>query len=233
MIAFSEVGEQKTAVITGEGIWRWRLANYARQSNHNAFNELVSRMIQFISVVEDKSFFRVNTTHFLFENEPAIFNAELYNRSYELVNDPEVKLEIINDQGLVFDYTFARTTNAYTINAGSFPVGEYSYTASVDFGQDSYREEGVFSVSPLNIEGTSTIANHQLLYQLASSSGGNLYYPEQWEELLNHLRSREDIGPVLYSQKEFEELINLQWIFFLILALLALEWFTRKYNGGY
>jgi hypothetical protein len=233
LMAFTETGNQKTAVITGEGIWRWRLGDFARNANHNAFDELISKIVQYVSVVEDKSFFRVLTQNFLLENEQVIFDAELYNRSYELVNDPDVSLQIINEQGLSFDYVFGRTINAYNLNAGSFPPGEYSYRASVEYGQDRYTAEGIFSVSPLNIEGINTVADHQLLYQVAANSGGELFFHNQLEELANHIRSRSDIGAVLYSREEFKDIINLNWIFFLLLILLSVEWFVRKFRGGY
>jgi hypothetical protein len=233
LITFTEAGERKTMVIAGEGIWRWRMGSFARNSTHEPFNELISKMIQYVSVVEDKSFFRVNTRNFLYENEQAIFEAELYNRSYELVNEPEVILVITNEDGVEFDYVFGRTINAYTLNAGSFPVGEYNYMATVEFGQDIFEAQGMFSVSPLNIEGTRTLANHQLLYQISSNTGAELFYPEQWEQLTDHIHNRQDIRPVLYSQKEFKDIINLKWIFFLVLILISVEWFVRKFSGGY
>lgn len=233
LIAFTESGERKTGMILGEGIWRWRLGNFAREGNHNAFNDLVSRIVQYLSVVEDRSFFRLSTRNFLYENQPVVFEAELYNRSYELVNEPEVNLTIINEDGVEFDYIFGRTTNAYTLNAGVFPVGEYQYRAEVILGQDTYNAEGFFTVSPLNIEGINTVANHQLLFQLADNSGGKMFYPDQIEELASEIRNRDDIRPVLYSQAEYEDLINLRWIFFLLLALLTVEWFIRKYAGSY
>ncbi|MFN2395906.1 MAG: hypothetical protein ABR597_09485 [Bacteroidales bacterium] len=233
LIALSEVGERKTALIAGEGIWRWRLGNFAREGNHNAFNNFVSSMVQYLSVVEDKSFFRVQTPAFIFENQPVIFDAELYNKSYELVNEPDINLTIVNEDGVEFDYIPGRTGNAYTLNAGAFPVGEYTYQASVEFGGETFTAEGFFTVSPLNIESINTVADHNLLFQLAQNSGAEMFYPDQTEDLLNNIRNREDIRPVIYSQNEFEDLINLRWIFFLLLTLLTVEWFIRKYAGSY
>lgn len=233
LIAFSEAGERKTGMITGEGIWRWRLGNFAREGNHVAFNDLVSRMVQYLSVVEDKSFFRVNTQNFIYENQPVIFEAELYNRSYELVNEPDVNLTIINEDGLEFDYIPGRNENAYTLNAGVFPVGEYQYRARVEFGNETYTADGIFTVSPLNLESINTVADHSLLYQMAQNSGAKMFFPSELDLLLEDIRNRQDIRPVLYTHHEFEDLINLRWIFFLLLALLTVEWFIRKYAGSY
>jgi hypothetical protein len=233
LIAFSQTTNRKTAVITGEGIWRWRMNNFARVNNHNAFNDIISRTIQFLAVVEDKSFFRVTTGNFIYENQQAIFEAELYNPSYELVNTPDVNLTITNEQGVSFDYIFGRTHNAYRLNAGIFPVGEYQYQASTSFGNDEFETSGLFTVSALNIEGINTVANHKLLFQLAENSGAKMYYPDQLNELAEELLQRTDLKPVLYTQYQYEDLINMEWIFFLILILLSVEWFIRKYSGSY
>ncbi len=233
LVVFSESGERKTGIITGEGIWRWRLGNYARNNSHDMFNDLVSRSIQFLSVVEDKSLFRLNTQNFLYENQPAIFEAELYNRSYELVNEPDVHLTITNDEGLEFDYIFSRTGTAYQLNAGVFPVGEYQYRANVRFGQETFTAEEIFTVSPLNLETLNTIANHNLLFQMAENTGAQMFYPGQEELLLQAIKERTDIRPVLYTLNEYEDLINLRWIFWLLLLLLSVEWFIRKYSGSY
>jgi hypothetical protein len=233
LIAFAQFSERKTGVIAGEGIWRWRLHDFSRNNSHQAFNSLVTSMIQFLAVVEDKSFFRVTTTNFLYENESATFDAELYNASYELVNTPDVDLVITNEGGVNFDYVFARTSNAYRLNAGVFPAGEYRYRARTHFGNEEYAANGRFTVSQLNIEGLQTVADHQLLFQMAENSNGQMYFPNQTEELLADISSRNDIRPVLYSQYDFEEVINLRWLFFLILLLLSVEWFIRKYSGSY
>jgi hypothetical protein len=233
LIAFAQFSERKTGVIAGEGIWRWRLHDFMRNNNHNAFNTLVANMIQFLAVVEDRSLFRVTTNNFLYENEPAVFDAELYNPSYELINTPDVELVITNEEGTSFEYVFARTGNAYRLNAGVFPAGEYRYTARTRLGNEEFTADGRFTVSPLNIEGLQTVANHQLLFQLADNNQGQMFYPNQWDDLLAELNSRNDIRPVLYSQYDFEEVINLRWLFFLILLLLSVEWFIRKFSGSY
>jgi hypothetical protein len=92
---------------------------------------------------------------------------------------------------------------------------------------------GRFSVSALNIEGLRTMADHNLLFQVAENSGGAMFYPGQWEQLAEAINAREDILPVMYSQKEFHELINLKAVFFILMLLLAAEWFVRKWNGSY
>ena len=111
--------------------------------------------------------------------------------------------------------------------------GLYSWEASVNTGNKIETAQGQFSVSELNLEGINTIADHRLLFQMANNTGGQMLYPQQMQELPDLLKAREDIRPIIYSHKKYDELISLPWLFFLIITLLGLEWFTRKYFGSY
>ncbi|MGZ4034464.1 MAG: hypothetical protein ACXVP4_06330, partial [Bacteroidia bacterium] len=233
LMLFNTVGENKVAVFTGEGIWRWRLQDFAENGNHNLFDEFVSKTVQYLSVKVDKSFFKVIGKNNYLENEPIEFEAEVYNESYELINDPEVSMIFTNSDNKKFNYTFSKTSNAYRLNAGMMPVGEYKYDAQVKVGEKIYKQHGEFSVSALQVELTNTVADHQLLYSLAKKHSGEMVYPNDLEKLADKLNARDDIKSVSYSEKKLTDVINLKWIFFLIMALLSIEWFMRKRNGAY
>lgn len=233
LMVFNSTAEVKTAVFTGEGIWRWRLQDFAANGNHNLFDEFVSKTVQYLSVKVDKSFFKVLSKNNFYENEAIEMEAEVYNESYELINEPEVNIVLTNANNKKFNYTFSKTSNAYRLNAGMMPVGEYKYDAKVKVGEKIYTQRGEFSITALQVELTNTVADHQLLYSLAKKHDAELIYPNQLEQLANKLNAREDIKSVSYSEKKLRDVINLKWIFFLVLALLSFEWFIRKRNGAY
>ncbi|MDQ3046329.1 MAG: hypothetical protein M3R27_02195 [Bacteroidota bacterium] len=233
LLFFNSVGENKVAVLAGEGIWKWRLQDFAAHGNHQLFDELISKTVQYLSVKVDKSFFKVIGKSNFQENEPIEFTAEVYNESYELLNEPEVNIVFTNSAGKKFPYSFSKTTNAYRLNAGMMPVGEYKYEAKVKVGSRLYSQKGEFSVSALQVELTNIVADHQLLFSLAQKHRGEMIYPAGMETLTDKLNLREDIKSVSYSEKKLNDLINLKWIFFILLALLSLEWFMRKRNGAY
>ena len=233
LMLFADAGVAKTGIIAGEGIWRWRLHNYLHKQNHDIFDELLSKTTQYLSVLADKSQLRVFSDNIFYENEPVTFSAEVYDHSYELINEPELHLTIYNEAGVDYPFVFSRTSNAYTLDAGMFSVGDYTYEAMVRVGEESFTEKGEFSVTPLNIEKLQTIADHQLMYRLAVENDGKMFYPGQWDELQEEIKQREDIKPVLYSQKKFDDAISLRSIFFLILLLVSVEWFVRKRSGTY
>ena len=233
MFLFADALGRKTGVITGEGIWKWRLFDQAEHHNEKIFEELISKTIQFLSVKTDKSLFRVKCGNNFYDNEFIEMEAELYNQSYELINDPEVSLVISNSTGKKFPFTFTKTSNAYRLNAGMFPVGEYSYEAKVRSGEKVYTASGQFSVTALQVESSNTTADHQLLYSLAKKHGGEMVYTSELKKLAAMINEREDVKAISYTEKKLNDLINLKWIFFLLLGLVTMEWFFRKRSGAY
>lgn len=233
LMCFLDNNGQKIALLAGEGLWRWRMTDFSRNRNHQIFQDWLFKTVQYLSVKEEKKPFIVKTKNQYEENEAVSFEAQVYNPSFELINEPEVNLVIRDESQKVFTYTFSRTPNAYTLNAGNFMPGLYSWEASVNTGNKIETAQGQFSVSELNLEGINTIADHRLLFQMANNTGGQMLYPQQMQELPDLLKAREDIRPIIYSHKKYDELISLPWLFFLIITLLGLEWFTRKYFGSY
>jgi hypothetical protein len=232
-VIFNQNLETRTGIIAGEGLWKWRLHNYLKNNNHQAYNEVVTRMIQYLAVKVNKSFFDVAGANNFVENEPVILTAEVYNQSYEPVNEPEVEITITNSDGDTYPFVFGKTARAYQLNAGALPVDNYTWEAKVRVGDKVFTDRGAFSISPLNIETINTRADHNLLFQLAKKTNGRMIYPDALPQLADELRQRADITTITYSTRQYTELVNLPWILILIIALLAAEWLLRKRNGSY
>jgi len=233
LMVFFQNNGKKSAVIVAEGIWKWRMQDFLKSKNHQAFDEFVNKTVQFLSVKEDKSKFRIFTKNNYFENEEIQFNAELYNDSYELVNDPEIRIDLVEENGGKYNFVFNRTSTSYILNAGILPAGFYNYKAKVKLGTKDYVETGKFQIKPLLLEANNTVANHQLLQNIAEKFGGKLFYPRQMENISKAINDNNDIASVIYEENDLKELISLKWIFFVLLTLLSLEWFLRKRNGAY
>ncbi len=233
LVLFNQNLVSKTGVIAGEGIWRWRLADYQKNGSHLAFNELFTKIVQFLSVKIDKSFFQVKCKTNFMENEQVELDAEVYNQSYELINEPEVELTITSSDDKSFTFVFGKTSNAYHLNAGILPVDNYRFAARVRVGDKIYTDEGQFTVSPINIEAVNTIADHNLLFQIAQKHDGKMLSVDQMDIFPTLLKDRQDIKTVSYAEKRYNELVNTVWLLVLIILLVSAEWFLRKRNGAY
>lgn len=223
----------KTAVLSGEGIWRWRTMSYADFNAHTVFNNLVQKSVQYLASRESKEFLRVSGARSFRENEEVVFRAQAYNRSYELYTDPEVQMVITDDEDRKYEFNFSRAGNAYRLVAGNLPAGNYTYTVVADDGNDRHQVNGAFSVVAVNVETVRTAANHRLLFQMADAGGGEMLSINDFSSLAEKLKTSGEIASVVYERKTLSDLINLRWIFFILLAFFAVEWFIRKRNGAY
>lgn len=234
LMAFGDPGGIRTGVLVAEGLWRWRLFNYLQDENHDLFDNLVSKIVQYLSVKEDKRKFRVNPSRNIFnENEPIVFDAELYNNSFELINEPDVRLVIANEDNKEFNFTFNKSGRVYALNAGIFPVGNYRYRSTVNIGGEQLKAEGQFSVQPIELELYETTANHSLLKMLSDQSGGEMLSAAQIRGFAENLKASGVAKPVIYDNVRTSPLINLRWIFAVLILLLTAEWFLRRYFGSY
>lgn len=234
LLAFNETVNRKLGVFAGDGLWRWRMYNYLNNENFDHFDEWFNQVVQYLSIRTDKRPFKVFPEKNRFsENESVRFNAQLYNSNFEAVNDPDVQLRLTDQEGNEYDYVFERRGDAYFIDVGFLPVGAYRFHGSTKFGGKDLSAGGSFSVSPIQLESLETRADHNLLSLLASQSGGRMVGTDQLAEIAEAINAREDIATLLFDSYQTSSVIHLKWIFFLLLALLSLEWFLRKYHGGY
>jgi hypothetical protein len=233
LLVFIQGQERKTGIVAGEGIWRWKLADYRLNEGHDNFNTLWQKTIQYLTIKADRSYFRITGKFSYYENEPVEFIAEVYNENYELVTYPDVVIKMIDEEGKEFPFVFGVEGDKYHLDAGSFPVGNYKYYAETTLNGKVLKDQGEFIIKRLNIEANQTKADHNLLYRLSLQHGGKLFYFNEMGELYKEIESRTDIHSVAYYDKKFTSVINLFWLFVLISFLLCLEWFLRKWNGSY
>ncbi|HNR19752.1 MAG TPA: hypothetical protein PKN75_11005 [Bacteroidia bacterium] len=233
LLYFADVNGAKSAVLCGEGFWKWRLNEFEEKGNNNYTNELISKIVQYLLVKEKKTPFRVSGKTHYNENEPLTFEAQLVNPAGQIVNDPDAQMTIYSSSKKEYKYTFSKTSNAYTLNAGIFPAGKYNYVAQVKLGNTNYKDEGEFTINTLQMENTELTANHQMLFAMAQRTGGKMFYPLQMSLIIDEVKAKEDVKPVSYYHKKLRDFISLKSIFALLIILLTIEWFLRKRSGAY
>jgi hypothetical protein len=220
-------------VLCGEGIWRWRIKNYQLFENHDCFNDWVNKTVLYLAMKVKKERFRVTANSVYDETSPLIFGAELYNDNFEPVNEPDVTLEIKDNENQSFAFVFDKSGMFYQLNAGFLAPGDYTYTAKTTFGGKEYRQNGKFIIVPSVIESSNLTANFDLLMRLSSRTGGKSFLPDQLSQLKEALAQDENIQAVSFTDKKLTDLIEIKAIFFILLSLAVVEWFLRRYFGSY
>lgn len=233
LLVFNNAGSRK-AILMGEGIWRWKITENKLTSKSELIDDLCSKIIQYLSSKDDKRKFKVYIQNKnIEESDEIIFRAELYNDSYEAVNTPEVSLNIRNKNNKIYPFSFNKTENQYELNIGALPEGSYSYDASTMLSSNKYSASGKFNVIKLNLEELNTVADFDNLRNLSELTGAKAFRATELEKLKSELLNNENFKTLSYEENKTDELINLKWIFVLILLLLSFEWVIRKYLGVY
>lgn len=233
LIATGIQNGKKTGFIFGEGIWRWRLNDFFQNQNHNHFNELVNQLVQYLALRQNEDNFMIDYEPEYAETENVILKAEVYNDAFERITNEEVNIDIKNENGDEFHFIFDVRGDSYYLNTGNLPAGNYTFDAEVSIGEETHTEHGNFAVSAVNLENMVTRANHRMLFQLASQTGGAFYTPGEIDEIINQIKNSDSLKPVSYFQDMISELLNMHRILIVIIILLSVEWFLRRYWGIY
>lgn len=232
LLFFTNEAKGKAAYLMGEGLWRWNLKEYNDHNTHKGIGEVIDQTVQYLTAEADKRKFRITMPQRIYaENESPEMNAELLNDNFEQVNGPDAFLDVLDAKKRSYPFTFSRTANAYSLKTGPLPPGEYSYTGRVMVKGKTEHAQGSFVIKRLDVEGLDLNANHTLLRALAAATAGKTVAPARVSTIPELLRRNQQIASISHQEQSREEAINLKWIFFLALGLLAAEWFTRKFNG--
>ncbi len=233
LLVVSTQKEHKSAVMLGEGLWEWRLEEYALTQKQEVVDELILKLVQYLSSKEDKRKLRVYPVNEeFFDFEKVVFEAEAYNDIYEKIYDQKIRLDITDEAGKVRTYSFTTSESNSRFEISGLPQGVYRYKGFASVLNKPQTTEGEFTVKDLQLEALNMTADHNLLRQVAQQSNGQFFLPQQTGQL-QQLFTTNKPPDVIQSNEELLEMINLKWIFFLLLVLATAEWGMRKYSGEY
>ncbi|MGB3774232.1 MAG: VWA domain-containing protein, partial [Leeuwenhoekiella sp.] len=101
----------------------------------------------------------------------------------------------------------------------------------VDVKDKRISASGAFSIIPYEIELQSQSAAWSKLSRTAKISNGDLDILDNRAVLLKKLIEDDRYTPVQKAVNKTVSLIEFEFLLFVIVACLAIEWFLRKYNG--
>ena len=196
----SEEGNRKSYFF-GEGIWRWKMTEYELKNSNEFFDEIVTKTIQYLASKKDISRFRVFSKTSYYENDALIWNAEFYNLSYELINDPQLFIKVTKENGDEYDLEMNREGDKYYLNMGKLGPGHKNLQA-----------------------------DYNLMRTLAEKNQGNFFTYNQWDDLILKISEQKAVKRS-YEEIEIKDLIHQKSLFFLLLVLIGVEWLVRKREG--
>jgi len=225
------VGDAKTAVMIGEGIWNWRLDNMKREGTE--FDQLFSKFIQYLAAREDNRKFRFYPIKNEWdEGETITFESEGYNDILEKIYNYQVDIRIRNEADSVMQYTYEPTASSARYRVSGLKPGIYRYEGRTSLQGNAEVDRGEFLVTRREVELSNLTANHGLMRALATNHGGKFYSINDADVLISDFENLDPTQRII-SQEAFLPANRLLWLFLLLVLIAGTEWFLRKYYGSY
>ena len=233
MLLSWEDNNRKIAAFTGEGLWRWRLSEYSSSEKTELFDDTFSKLVQYLSTLDDKRKFRFFPTQNEFTDAiPVTFEGQVYNDLFEKIYGNKIDLTLRSEQGKVTNYNYILSPGGERYTIGGLKEGSYFYSASTEINSKKETISGQFSVTVQNIESQNLVADFGLLRKLSKATNGKFYHSNEMDKIVSDYQKVE-AKSLIHSEESFNPLVQAKWFFFLLLTLISAEWFLRKYLGSY
>ena len=219
-----------TAILAGEGVWRWRLYEYKNFNTHSVIDECIRQTVSFLAANNKERPFTVSMPKYIWsDQEPVSLRATLLNANNEQINTPEAVLTVTDSAKHKHDYSFERAGTAYNLNLGIWAGGNYTYTARTTYNGIEHTASGNFVVESMPLELMEQGADYPLLYGMAKKYGGSFVTAPNIGTLYDSITHNDHIKPILRSNTDTVPFVDRKWYFFLILIVAVAEWLLRKY----
>ncbi|WP_370391215.1 VWA domain-containing protein [uncultured Winogradskyella sp.] len=231
LLATLETKNSKQAILNGEGIWRWRAHSYLVTKSFEGFDNLINKLVQFISSNKRRKRLQVDYNSFYNGNESVTVSAQYFNKSYEFDDSAALTLELKpeNEDLETRQYPLLLSNGNYKVDLSGLASGRYNFT--VKHNSEAVASSGEFEVLDYNVEQQFLNPDQTKLNQLAEITSGKSYFAEETEDLINNLLGDTRYRIVQKSTKNIVPLIDFEYLLRLIALSLFFEWFIRKYHG--
>ena len=230
LLAAYETNGRREAVLFGENIWQWRAQSFLNNKSFNAFDDFVSKLVQYLASNKRRNRLNIEHESFYNGNTDVIIKAQLFNKNYEF--DTRETLNIIVKDNISNEektFPLILKNNNYQVNLNNLKPSEYSFT--VKASNENISKSGSFQILEYHVEQQFLNANVTKLQRLATNSGGESYFVNKTEALASSLLNDNRFVAIQKSNKNTIPLIDWKYLLVLIALSLAIEWFLRKYNG--
>ena len=224
-----ETGSVKGAVLRGENIWRWRAQSFVNSGSFESFDVLVHQIVRFLTNNVNRNQLQLAYKSIYNESDQKEVSALWLNENLENNSTSELLIRINNlDNSLMEERQMIYKSGRYRASIEDIKEGSYSFEIIVNGSRQS---GGSFKIENRNIETHKLSANFEDMYLLASQTGGTLYTPEQFDELVSQLLGSDSFRPVEKFSQKIVPLHTIWWLLAILILTISSEWFLRKYNG--
>jgi hypothetical protein len=230
LLAISNNNDQKQVFLFGEGIWKWRSTSYLMTNSFQNFDNFISNIVLYISSNTIKNRLDVEVKSSYNANSSININAFFVDENYKFDDRATIYFTLKNmNSKKTITFPFLLSNKSYILKLNPIESGEYEY--SINVKNQKFSQKGSFKVNKFDIEKQFNNVNYVKLKELTNKTNGAYYFENDYNELIPDLLNDERFSFVKKIKISYDQLINWKWYLFIILSLLSLEWFIRKYYG--
>lgn len=230
LLATANHNNQKKVFLFGEGLWKWRSSSFLKNDSFQYFDEFIGNLVQYASNKKIRNRLDLDINSFYNANSSIQIGAFYVDENYQFDDRATILFTIKNKNSKKKQtFPFSLSGSSYQLELTSLEAGEYEYTIEVDGRNIS--KKGTFKVNEFLVEEQFTNANSYKLELLAQKTAGKLYFEDKYRLVIDDLTNDTRFSTIQKSKKTIDKLVNWQWLMLLIIGLLSLEWFIRKYIG--
>jgi len=231
LILSNNFSGKRSIAVLAKDIWKWKLQ--IAPKGLDLFDSFIVNSLRWLRASEEQKPVMIKTSKKIFsQGERIEFSGEVFDESLNPISDAGIKIKISSQKN---KYETDMQNVGPGLYEGSIIInetGDFSFSAeAMTDGRVLGKDNGNFNIGEIDIEMINPVMNYSLLNLLASESGGEFFFPDDYSGLLNSLKELK-----LNSSKEkvVTSEINLwsdTWMLIIAVLLFSLEWFIRKRNG--
>ncbi|TKG92971.1 hypothetical protein EYV94_18545 [Puteibacter caeruleilacunae] len=225
------MNKQRICCIVGEGIWQWPVQSYLKENSFNTYNQLLGKIFNFLTDQETGAKFKIEHPQSIQEYTPLIVRGSIYDDTFNPIRDLEIKMNLTDSTGKNFSFVMNDSGDGYQLNLGNFPAGIYQLQCVTTIGNEEYTKNSELLITKNQLEKENIKANFNMMNNLALQTGGQSYSEEQIDQLINDLESAESIKTREDQDIRMINMIDYQWLALILIIIISLEWFLRKFWG--
>ena len=230
LLATFENSNQRGAILFGENSWRWRMNSFTSTKTFENFDNFISNLIQYLASNQKNKRLKANVNPIYYANEIIQISASYLDDNFNFNTRAKLFLTISSTtDNFIKKVPFSLQNNRFFVELSEIPPGEYSYI--IDVENQNLNLKGSFKILSFEVEQQFSNSNDIALKALSSNTNGAIYYANQEQDLLSKLINDERFKSIQQSKIIKTPLIHWKWLLGMIILLLSLEWFLRKYFG--
>ncbi|MFN0729292.1 VWA domain-containing protein [Polaribacter gochangensis] len=230
LLATFESDSNKSAVLFGEGIWKWRAASFINSGSFQDFDEFLANMVQYLASTKKRERLSLKYDALHPANTPIVINAFYVDKNYQFDARAKLNLKLTNTATNVSqNVPFSLLNNSFEAVLNELPSGDYRFEVTAE--NQPIRKTGQFKITTYQIEEQFTNANQKELKLLANNTEGNVYYPSENQQIINDLLADKRYVTTQKSTIIHQQLVDWKLILALSILFFTIEWFIRKYIG--